>query len=168
MKRYVYAFDSTQAARAAIVLLRTRGISDDRLSLIARSDIQLDEVPERYLDASTDFAPALGRGAAVGGITGLFAGIVAMAIPALGIAIGGPALLAFLAGGAAVGAWSSAMIGSAVPDEVRRTFDDEIKAGRSLLVVDSDGGNDASITTALAAENRHLLWQGQVDKTPAV
>jgi hypothetical protein len=168
VKRYVYALDSPRAARDAISLLRQRGITDQCISVIARSDIQLDEVPERYLDASTDFAPALGRGAAIGGITGLFAGIVAMAIPPLGIAIGGPALLGFLAGGAVVGAWSSAMIGSAVPDEVRRTFDDEIKAGRSLLVVDSNGRNDASIVTTLSAENPHLLWQGKVDKTPAV
>jgi hypothetical protein len=168
VKRYVYAFDSPAAARSAIALLRTRGISDKQISVIARSDIQLDEVPNRYLDASTDFAPALGRGAAIGGITGLFAGIVAMAIPPLGIAIGGPALFGFLAGGAAVGAWSSAMVGSSVPDEVRRTFDDEIKAGRSLLVVDSDNNNDASIMTTLSPENPHVLWQGSIDKTPAV
>ena len=100
MKRYIYAFDSTDSARNAVTALRARGIDEQCISLIARADIQLEKIPDRYLDASTDFMPALGRGAALGGAAGMFAGIVAMAIPPLGIAIGGPVLLGFFAGGA--------------------------------------------------------------------
>jgi len=79
VKRYIYAFDSTDSARATVTALRARGIDEKCISLIARADIQLEKIPDRYLDASTDFMPALGRGAALGGIAGMFAGIVAMA-----------------------------------------------------------------------------------------
>ena len=168
MKRYIYAFDTAEAARDAIGVLRKRGVGEDKLSLVARSDIELEKVPARYLDARTDFVPALGRGAAFGGITGLVAGLIAMSIPPLGITLSGAALLAFLAGGAAVGAWSSSMIGSTVPDEVRRKFDDEIEAGHSLVVVDSDGGDDRVVVSAMSALNPHLLWQSDVDHTAAV
>jgi hypothetical protein len=162
MRRYVYAFDSTDAARAAISRLRVHGIKDESISLVARSDIELEQVPQHYLDARTDFVPALGRGATFGAITGLFAGLVAVAIPPLGIALSGPVLLAFLAGGAGVGAWSASMIGATVPDEVRRKFDDEIKAGRSLLVVDSDGSNDVLVAETMKDVREHLLWQSDV------
>jgi uncharacterized membrane protein len=168
MKRYIYAFDSAASAHAALITLRLNGIDEQCMSLIARSDIQLEKIPEKYLDASTDFMPALGRGVAIGGITGLFAGLVAMAIPPLGIAIGGSALLAFFGGGAVLGAWSSALVGSSIPDEIRRKFEDEITAGRTLLVIDADGNNDALITTLMATgEDRHLVWQSDIDVAAA-
>jgi hypothetical protein len=168
MKRYIYAFDSVESAHAAVMTLRLNGIDEQRMSLIARADIQLEEIPEKYLNAPTDFMPALGRGVAIGGITGLFAGLVAMAIPALGIAIGGSALLAFFGGGAVLGAWSSALVGSSVPDAIRRKFEDEIEAGRTLLVIDSNGTNDVLVTALMATgEDRHLVWQSDVRATAA-
>lgn len=166
MKRYIYAFDTTEAARKAVADFRTRGIKEEAISLIARSDIEMEKIPPKFLDASTDFGHALARGTALGGATGLVAGMIALAIPPLGITMAGPALLAFLGGGALVGAWSSSMFGAGLADEVRRKFDDEIEAGRTLLVIDSDGDNDAIIATTLAGgDDRHLVWQSEV-KTP--
>jgi hypothetical protein len=168
MKRFIYAFDSAGSAHAAVMTLRLNGIDEECISLIARADIQLEKIPERYLDAPTDFVPALGRGAAIGGITGLFAGLVAMAIPPLGIAVGGSALLAFFGGGAVLGAWSSALVGASIPDSIRRKFEDEIQAGRTLLVIDSNGNNDALVTALMAAgEDRHLVWQSDIHASAA-
>jgi hypothetical protein len=168
MKRYIYAYDTSASARAAVKQLVGHGVDEDKISLIARTDIQLDKIPDRFLDARTDFAPAIARGAAVGGTTGLFAGIIAMAIPALGIAIGGPALVAFLAGGALVGAWSSALVGSSVPDVVRRKFEDEIAGGRTLLVVDVTRREQPFIAELMAAtSDHHLLWQSDSDQAAA-
>jgi hypothetical protein len=154
--------------RAAITTLRQNDIDEKCISLIARSDIQLEKVPDHFLDASKDFVPAIGRGAAIGGVTGLFAGIIAMAIPPLGIAMAGSALLAFFGGGAMLGAWTSALVGASVPDATRRKFEDEIKAGRTLLVIDSSGDNDAVITTLMsAAADPHLIWQSDIQTTAA-
>ena len=164
MKRHIYAFDSVEPARAVIANLKQAGISEEQLSLIANSQTEIEQVPGKYLDASKDFIPAAARGAAIGGATGVLAGLIAMAIPPLGIAMGGAALVGFLAGGAAVGAWSSALVGASVPDEVRRQFEDEIKAGRILLVVDSDGSNDAEILAVLGSgSDRHLVWQSEIE-----
>ena len=163
MKRYIYAFDTPIAARGAVDTLRGHGINDQAISLVARSNIELEEIPSRYLDASTDFIPALRRGAAVGGVIGVCAGLVALAIPALGVTMAGPVLIGFFAGGAVLGAWSSALVGSAIPDEVRRRFEDEIEAGRTLLGVDSNHNNDSLIMQTMAeGEDRHLLWQSRL------
>lgn len=168
MKRYIYAFDSPESAHAAVIALRLNGIDEKYISLIARADIQLEKIPERFLDASNDFVPAIGRGVAIGGITGLFAGLIAMAIPPLGIALGGSALLAFFGGGAMLGAWTSALVGASVPNEIRRKFEDEIQAGRTLLVIDSHAGNDALIIGLMATgEDRHLMWQSDITSVAA-
>jgi uncharacterized membrane protein len=168
MKRYIYAFDTAESAYGAVIALRLNGIDEQCISLIARADIQLEKIPEHFLDASTDFVPAIGRGVAIGGVTGLFAGLIAMAIPPLGIALGGSALLAFFGGGAVLGAWTAALVGSSVPDPIRRKFEDEIQAGRILLVVDAHAGNDALITGLMATgEDRHLLWQSDVTAAAA-
>jgi hypothetical protein len=168
MKRYIYAFDTLESARAAVEALRSSGLDEKHISLVARSDIQLDSIPDRLLDPSMDFVPALARGATIGGATGLFAGIVATAIPALGIVLGGPALIGFLAGGALVGAWSSALVGSAIPDAIRRTFENEIEAGRTLLVVDSVGADEVFIQHVMSqGQNSHLLWQSDSTKATA-
>ena len=167
MKRYIYAFDSTDSARSASERLQALGFDERDIFLIARPDLQHDKVPEQLLDASTDVVPAMGRGIVVGSVTGLCAGIVLGFIPALGIEIAVPELIAFLAGGALVGAWSAGLAGSTVPNAIRRTFENEIAAGRTLLIVDAHG-NDHNILRAMSARpNSHLLWQSDSSKAKA-
>jgi hypothetical protein len=40
--------------------------------------------------------------------------------------------------GALVGSWSSALVGATVPDPVRRNFEEEIEAGRVLVVIEGE------------------------------
>jgi hypothetical protein len=168
MKRRIFAFDSVEAARSAVNRLRNSGVADKHISVIARSDIELERVPNELLDVSSDVVPAVGRGAAMGGATGLFAGIVAMAIPPLGIAIGGPVLIGFLAGGAALGAWSSALVGASVPNDIRRTFEDEIETGRILLVVDSERDDNVHVRGLMVnIDDGHLVWQSETEAPAA-
>ena len=167
MKRYIYAFDTTDSARSASERLRALGFDEGDLSLIARPDLQHDRVPEQLLDASTDVVPALGRGALFGGATGLCAGLVLGFIQVAGFELAVPELLAFLAGGALVGAWTSGLAGSAVPNAIRRTFESEIEAGRTLLVVDAHGNDRNILRTMSARPNSHLLWQSDSSKATA-
>ncbi|HEY0179075.1 MAG TPA: hypothetical protein VGC30_05525 [Dokdonella sp.] len=144
--RRVFSAPDLTVAQAAVAAARAAGVPDEDVSLIARSDIQLEAIPDDRIDATTDTIPAAIRGAVGGGSTGLLAGLVAVAIPPLGVTIGGVALLAAI--GALVGTWSSALMGSAVPNSVRRTFESEIEAGRILVVVDAE---DALLPAAHAA-----------------
>lgn len=168
MKRYIYAFDSLEPARAAVTRLREAGVDQRCISLIAKSDVQIHDIPDDMLDVSKDFIPAIERGAAFGGASGLLAGLIAMAIPALGIAVGGGALLAFTAGGALVGAWTSSLAGAGVPDSVRRRFEDEIERGRVLLVLDTAAATDAGTIALLGSgTDRHLIWESAVNSQAA-
>lgn len=145
-QRRIYSTPNLAAAHAALGAARDTGIEPDSLSLIARSDIEMEAVPDDLREAHTDMVPAALRGAAGGGAVGLVAGLVAVAVPPLGITLAGAGLMAAV--GALVGSWSSALVGATVPDPVRRKFEDVIEAGQVLLVVD---GEEPALAAADAA-----------------
>ncbi|WP_127166329.1 hypothetical protein [Xanthomonas euvesicatoria] len=134
--RHVYGTADLDSAQRVLQAARSTGIDNDALSLIARSDIELQEVPDERKDVKTDFLPAAARGAATGGAAGLVAGLVAIAVPPIGLTLAGAGVMAMA--GALVGSWSSALIGATVPDPVRRQFEDQIQAGRVLVIIDAE------------------------------
>ncbi|MCC8446386.1 hypothetical protein [Xanthomonas translucens] len=135
-RRRVYSAPDLATATRALQAARSVGIDNDALSLIARSDIELDAIPDERKDVKTDTLPAAARGALGGGAAGLLAGLAAIAVPPLGITLAGAGVMAIA--GALVGSWSSALVGATVPDPVRRNFEEEIEAGRILLVIEGD------------------------------
>ena len=160
MKRYVYAFDTSDAAMSAVEYLGANGLDGHHVSLVARSDINKNELPDSLLNVSMDFNPSVKRGALFGAATGLLIAIIVPLIPAVGLAISAFELLGFVVGGALLGVWVSSMVGASVPNKLQRKFRNEIEAGHTLVVIDSDGSNDARIIGGMAnMQNRHLVWQ---------
>jgi hypothetical protein len=160
MKCYVYAFDTSDAAMSAVEYLGANGIAGQHVSLVARSDINKNELPDSLLNVSQDFTPAVKRGAVFGAATGLLIAVIVPMIPATGLSIGVFELLAFMVGGVLLGAWFASMIGASVPNKLQRRFREEIEQGHTLVVIDSDGSNDARIIGGMSnIANRHLVWQ---------
>ncbi|MFD0738893.1 hypothetical protein ACFQZQ_06320 [Lysobacter koreensis] len=133
--RHVFSTPDLETAQAAMAAARQAGIDDECLLLVARSDIELDSIPDGRKEADSDFIPAALRGAGYGGATGLLVGLVAVVLTPIGLTVAGVGAVA--AAGALVGCWASALVGSSLPDPVRRKFHDEIEAGRILLVIDA-------------------------------
>lgn len=134
--RHVYSTADMEMVKEGIRVARQCGIAHEDVSLVARDDIELEAIPEERKVVDNDFYPAALRGAGIGGASGLLAGLVAVAIAPIGLTLAGAGAMALI--GATMGAWSSALAGSAIPDPVRRKFEDEIKEGRILLVLDGD------------------------------
>ncbi|RDS80786.1 hypothetical protein DWU98_12575 [Dyella monticola] len=153
-KRVVFSVNDMAGARAAMDRARVAGIADEDISLVARSD-KSDMVPDERKIVEGDFYPAAAKGAAGGAVVGLIAGLVAVAIPPLGITVAGA--FAMAAGGGVLGAWSTALAGSAVDDPVRRQFEDEVEAGRILVVIDAPAENVATARSAIAASGARPL-----------
>jgi hypothetical protein len=146
--KHVYLARDLAIASAAVARARAQGVDEHDIALIARADLEMEELPERYRNASTDFVPAALKGALGGGTAGLVAGLVAVAIPGLGVTLAGAAAIAAV--GAVAGTWSSSLMGSALRDPVRRRFEDEIAAGRILVAIDAEDAEHARIEAALA------------------
>lgn len=148
-----HAFHVAGVAEAAgcVRELRRLGVDDGEISLIAGSRTLLEQLPDSLKDDSpTDFVPAAMRGAVGGGGAGLLAGLVGAAIPPLGITVAGAAFLTLA--GAAVGTWSSSLMGAAISNEVHRRFEERLGAGELLLVVDAEEERMPALDAAILAQ----------------
>ncbi|MDW2982361.1 MAG: hypothetical protein WBG81_04610 [Rhodanobacter sp.] len=133
--RCVFSTPDLTAARAAMAAAQAAGIDDRDISLLAREDIELERIPDHLLQGRNDFYPAALRGGACGGGTGLLLGLIAVAVPPLGVTLAGAAAMAVA--GAAFGSCIGEIVGFEVPDTVSRKFKAEIAAGRILVVIDA-------------------------------
>lgn len=145
--KYVYLAQDMTTAVAAVEAARRHGVDDHDIALIARADIEMERVPEDLRNASTDFVPAALKGALGGGTAGLLAGLVAVVVPGLGVTLAGAAAIALV--GAAAGTWSAGLVGSALPDPVRRRFEQEIAEGRILVAIDAIEADHEKLQPAL-------------------
>lgn len=143
-RRRIHSAPDLASAEQAIAAARQAGIDDDRLSLVARSDIEVQQVPDDLKQADTDLVPAAARGAGYGAAAGALAGLAAATFPPLGLTLAG-ALLGGGAAGALVGTWTGAMVGGALPEPERRRYEEQIEAGRVLVVVDAEEPQHAAL-----------------------
>ena len=135
-KRHVFATPDLAAAKAVVRAAHEQGISGRDISVEARKDIEIRRISDDRKNVSMDFAPAAIRGTLLGAVSGILLGIIAYWVPYFGLGWGGVFALAGL--GALIGTWASVLAGSAIPDEVRRTFAREIDEGRILVVIDAE------------------------------
>jgi len=111
-------------------------VEERHIHVIAKEGTPMEELPEASLLQKSDFIPAIERGLALGAVTGLLVGLVAMTLPPAGLVIGGGAVTAIGAAGAGVGGWLSSMVGVSVPSTRLKKFEDAINEGEFLILVD--------------------------------
>ena len=75
-------------------------------------------------------------GIAVGGVTDILAGVAAVSFPPAGVVLGGGAILATALAGSGIGAWLSSMIGVDVANTQIKQFEENLKRGEILFLVD--------------------------------
>lgn len=161
-KRAAGLFYSRDEAEAAVRALRDAGYDMDRVSVIARDADKLDghdTTEEVGNKADEGAATGAVTGGALGGIGGLLVGLGALAIPGIGpILLAGAeatAIATTLAGagiGAAAGGLIGALIGLGIPEEKAKVYNDRVKGGSFLVIVN---GTAAEIARAEAIMNSH-------------
>jgi glutamate synthase domain-containing protein 3 len=105
------------------------------------------------------------RGVAMGGATGVVAGLVALAFP--GVVIGGGALLAMGLAGAGMGAWLGGMIGMDVGNTHIRKFEEAVKSGHILVLVDVPKDRVESIQSLIKKHHADADFEGTEPTIPA-
>ncbi len=156
-KRAVGVFSNRRDVEDALHELKKIGFDMNRVSVITqdgdRDDISGAEVSDRVGDKSDEGAKVgAATGGALGGLTGLLVGLGTLAIPGIGpIMLAGAAattLATTLAGagiGAVAGSLLGALIGLGIPEERARVYDERVRRGHYLVILD---GTDAEILRA--------------------
>ena len=147
-------FKSRDSAEKAISQLRSLGIPDQRIGIIAPGSASADTI-EKGVPVTDTEDPGMGRamGAAVGGAMGAAGGatlglaVATLAIPGIGpvIAFGmvGAALLGMVgaAAGSAVGDTVEEELGEGIPHEDVYLYEDALRRGNSIVVAYADEGD---------------------------
>jgi len=142
-------FRDVTSAENAVRALRDKGFGDNEISIIAKDD-QKGRTGNQGMETGDDFATdsmadGTAWGGALGGVAGLLAGMGALAIPGIGpIVAAGP--LAGVLSGAVTGGVAGGLIDLGIPEERGRQYEEDIKQGGVLAVVETseDKVNDAS------------------------
>jgi hypothetical protein len=162
-KRGVGVFSNRRDVENALHELKNVGFDMDRVSVITedgdKDDIAGAEVRDRVGDKSDEGAKVgAATGGALGGLTGLLVGLGTLAIPGIGpIMLAGAAattLATTLAGagiGAVAGSLLGALIGLGIPEERARVYDERVRRGHYLVILD---GTDTEIARAEEILNR--------------
>ena len=158
-KRAAGLYYSRDEAEGAVRALRDAGYDMDRVSVIARDADKLDgHDTTEDVGNKADEGAATGAvtGGALGGITGLLVGLGALAIPGIGpILLAGAeatAIATTLAGagiGAAAGGLIGALIGLGIPEEKAKVYNDRVKGGSFLVIVNGTGAEIARAETIM-------------------
>lgn len=136
MRRLYFLVPSVDSAKTIHNELLLARVEERHIHIIARDGTPMDDLPEAGLADRSDIIPALERGIAIGGATGVIAGTVAVTFPPAGLVLGGGAILGIGLAGAGFGALMSSMIGANVSNTRIDKFQDAISQGLLLLMID--------------------------------
>lgn len=169
MRRLYFLIPDVDSAKTIVDELLLARIEERHMHIAAADHHALTEahLPEAGLLQESDFVPAVERGVAIGGATGILAGIAAVALPGVGLALGGGAILGIGLAGAGVGAWLSSMIGISAPSTRLKEFESAIEKGSLLMMVDVPKVRVEEITELVKKHHPEAEVEGTEPVIPA-
>lgn len=136
MHRIYFLVPDVPIAKRIVDDLLLARVEERQLHVLAKRGTPLEDLPEASLLQKSDFIPAVERCLVLGGATGMLAGLVAIALPAVPVVIAGGVLLATSLAGAGIGAWLGGMVGMNVGNTRLQSFTEAIEAGALLVMAD--------------------------------
>ena len=136
MRRIYFLVPDLKTASTVTDELLLARIEERHIHIVAPDGTELGDLPKASLLQTSDLIPAVERGLAVGGVTGILAGVAAVSFPPAGVVLGGGAILATALAGSGIGAWLSSMIGVDVTNTQIKQFEENLKKGEILFLVD--------------------------------
>lgn len=161
MQRLSLLVPDVEGARQLVNELQQAGIEEHHIHLIAKDHARLEKanLPEAGLLQRSEFLPAVERGAAVGGATGLLAGIAAVSFPPAGLVLGGGAILSIGLLGAGLGAWISSTVGDRASENQLEELEQAVEQGQILMLIDVPKEQVATISNLIERHQEH--WAGE-------
>jgi hypothetical protein len=167
MKRIYFLVPDLETTRRVVDDLLLARIEERHIHVLAKRGTPLEELPEATLMQKSDFVPAVQRGLALGGGSGVLAGLVAIALPGASPVIAGGVLLGTALAGAGIGAWLGGMVGMNVGNTRLRRFEKAIESGQLLVLVDVPRARVEEIETRIKQHLPRAQLKGTEPTIPA-
>lgn len=168
MRRLYFLVQDIDTAKRMVDDLLLARIPEQHIHVVAKDHhmLRVNDIPEAGLLQESDLVPAIERGLAAGGTTGLIAGLLAISFPPAGLVLGGGALLATTIAGAAFGAVVGPMIGIAVPNSQLKQFEQAVEDGQLLMIVDTPLDNVDNISELVKSHHPDAEIKGTEPTVP--
>lgn len=167
MRRLYFLVPDVETTRRIHDDLLLARVGEPHIHVIARPGVPMEDLPEAALAQRSDLIPALQRGTAAGGVTGMVAGIVVIAFPPADLVLGGVAILALGLAGAGFGALMSTMVGVGLPNSRIRRYGDAIDRGELLMMVDVPKARIDEIQALIKQHHPRARVAGTEPRIPA-
>ena len=159
--RIFFLVPTIKIAKNIVDELLLARVPEKHMHVIAKNGTPLDDLPEASLLEKSDFKHALEKGLALGGLTGLLAGLVAVTFPPAGLVYaGGAVVLGSTLAGAGVGAWLSSMVGISLPNACLKRFQSAIDQGELLMFVEISHDKKDSIIQSIRRHHPEVDFGG--------
>lgn len=132
MSTVIGVFDEQGNAEQALKQIKDAGISEDKISMVARDEENNDT---GYMNQNLTNGTA--TGGALGGLAGLAASVGALAIPGIGPILAVGPIAAGLSG-AAAGGIAGGLVDMGIPEERGNYYENEVKSGKILAAVETE------------------------------
>lgn len=166
MRRIYFLVPSVASARAIVDALLLARIEERHIHIVAREGTELEDLPEAGVAQRSDLIPAIEKGIAAGGVSGLLAGALAVSFPPAGLVLGGGAVLGLTLFGAGFGAWMSGMVGAGLPSGRLERFESAIEDGQLLMMIDVPRGRVESIEALVRKHHPDAELEGTEPDMP--
>lgn len=158
MKRIYFLVPEIEMTRKIIAELRNEGMQEHHMHILARRGTPLEDIPEAGHTIKTDFIPAIERGVALGGATGLLAGVIGLRFA--GFTIAGGTILGLIMAGATVGPLMAGLSGLAAGNSRLKQFEAAIENGEFLVLLDVPKEKIEPIRKAVIKHHPEAVFEG--------
>ncbi|EGW20865.1 glycine zipper family protein [Methylobacter tundripaludum] len=134
MRRIYFLVPNIAITHKIVEELQAEGIEERHIHILAKRDTPLEGLPEAGISIKTDFLPAVERGVALGGSTGLLAGLIGLRFA--GFAIAGGPLLGIIMASATIGSLMGGLAGMNSGNSRLKQFEEAIEKGELLVLID--------------------------------
>ncbi|WP_347986445.1 DUF1269 domain-containing protein [Methylomonas sp. AM2-LC] len=159
MKRIYFLAPDINITQNIVNDLLSADIEERHIHVIGKPGSHLEALPEATFLQKSDFIPALEQGLLLGAATGLFCGLVALILP-MGLVLGGGAVLAISTVGAGLGSFSATLVGISADSRRLKQFDDAIKNGEFLVMIDMEEDQIEKIKTIIVMHHPEVDFEG--------
>lgn len=158
MRRIYFLVPDIATTHKIVDELRSEGIEERHIHILAKRDTPLEDIPEAGMSLKTDFIPALERGAALGGSTGLLAGMVGLRFA--GFAIAGGPILGLIMAGATIGSLMGGLAGMNSGNSRLKQFEQAIEQGELLVLLDTPKDQIEHIKKLILKHHPEATFEG--------